>query len=329
MSTDTRADARPDEAVSAAIARPGLRLPQLVQTVMDGYANWPALGQRAVQLVNDPDTGRTTAELLPRFETITYREMWQRAGAIASAWTNKPIRPVDRVCVLGFTSVDYTIIEVALIRLGAVVVPLQTSTALAQLAHIVAETEPGILAVSIDHLPDAVELVLTGHMPTRLVVFDDHPEVDDQREAVEAARARLARASRPVIVETLADVVARGERLPAATPFIPDEPDPLALLIYTSGGTAAPKGAMYPERLVANFWHRSRAWFGPDTMPSIILSFLPMSHGLGQLILFGALGSGGTAYFAAKSDLSTLLEDLALVHPTDSNTGGQNTIQQG
>lgn len=117
MSTDTRADAlerriqnlyasdpqfaaaRPDEAVSAAIERPGLRLPQLVQTVMDGYANRPALGQRAVQLVKDPDTGRTTAELLPRFETITYRRLWQRAGAIASAWANKPVRPGDRVCV--------------------------------------------------------------------------------------------------------------------------------------------------------------------------------------------------------------------------------------
>ena len=121
------AAARPDEAVSAAMERPGLRLPQLVQTVMDGYANRPALGQRAVQLVTDPDTGRTTAELLPRFEMLTYRELWQRAGAIASAWTNKPVRPGDRVCVLGFTSVDYTVIDVALIRLGAVAVPLQTS----------------------------------------------------------------------------------------------------------------------------------------------------------------------------------------------------------
>jgi fatty acid CoA ligase FadD9 len=338
MSTDTRADAlrrrihdlyasdaqfaaaRPDEAVAAAMERPGLRLPQLVQTVMEGYADRPALGQRAVQLVKDPDTGRTTAELLPRFETITYRELWQRAGAIASAWVNKPVRPGDRVCVLGFTSVDYTTIDVALIRLGAVAVPLQTSAALAQLAPIVAETEPGIIAASIDHLSDAVELVLTGHTPTRLVVFDHSPEVDDQREAVQAARSRLAEAGRPVIVETLADVLARGERLPAVAPFVSDEPDPLALLIYTSGSTGAPKGAMYPERLVANFWHGSRGFFGAGMMPSIVLSFMPMSHGLGQLVLFGALGSGGTAYFAAKSDLSTLLEDLALVHPTDLNT---------
>jgi fatty acid CoA ligase FadD9 len=314
------AAARPDEAVSAAMERPGLRLAQLVQTVMNGYAERPALGQRAAQLVKDPETGRTTAELLPRFDTITYRELWQRAGAVASAWTNKPVRPGDRVCVLGFTSVDYTVIDVALIRLGAVAVPLQTSAALAQLASIVAETEPGIIAASIDHLSDAVELVLTAHTPTRLVVFDHHPEVDDEREAVEAARDRLAKAGSPVIVETLADVVARGERLPAAEPVVSVEPDPLTLLIYTSGSTGTPKGAMYPERLVANFWHGSTRWFGTDVVPSIVLSFMPMSHGLGQLVLFGALGNGGTAYFAAKSDLSTLLEDLALVHPTDLNT---------
>ena len=313
------AAARPDEAVSAAMERPGLRLPQLVQTVMEGYADRPALGQRAVRFVNDPDTGRTTAELLPRFETITYREMSQRARAIASAWADKPVRPGDRVCVLGFTSVDYTVIDVALIWLGAVAVPLQTSAALTQLAAIVAETEPGIIAASIDHLSNAVELVLTGYTPTRLVVFDHHPEVDDHREAVQAARDRLAKAGRPVIVETLAEVLARGERLPAAAPFISDEPDRLALLIYTSGSTGAPKGAMYPERLVANFWRGARGFFGADPMPSIVLSFMPMSHGLGQLVLFGALGNGGTAYFAARSDLSTLLEDLALVHPTDLN----------
>jgi fatty acid CoA ligase FadD9 len=338
MSTDTRAvalqrrikdlyasdpqfaAARPDKAVSAAMERPGLRLPQLVQTVMDSYPDQPALGQRAVQLVKDPETGRTTAELLPRFETITYRELWQRAGAIASAWANKPLRPGDRVCVMGFSSVDYTVIDLALIHLGAVAVPLQTNAALTQLTPIVAETEPSIIAASIDHLSDAVELVLTGHTPTRLVVFDHRPEVDDQRETVKAARDRLAKEGNAVIVETLADVVTRGERLPAADPFISDEPDPLTSLIYTSGSTGAPKGAMYSERLVANFWRQSRGWFGSENVPSIILSFMPMSHGMGQAILFGTLGSGGTAFFAAKSDFSTLLEDLALVHPTDLNT---------
>ncbi len=41
-----------------------------------------------------------------------------------------------------------------------------------------------------------------------------------------------------------------------------------------------------------------------------------MSHLMGRGSLYGTLGNGGTAYFAAKSDLSTLLDDLALVRPT-------------
>ena len=40
---------------------------------------------------------------------------------------------------------------------------------------------------------------------------------------------------------------------------------------------------------------------------------------MGRGILYGTLGNGGTAYFAAKSDLSTLLEDLELVRPTELN----------
>jgi hypothetical protein len=49
------ADAQPSEAISAAIEQPGLRLPQLVQTVLEGYADRPALGHRAVQFIKVPE----------------------------------------------------------------------------------------------------------------------------------------------------------------------------------------------------------------------------------------------------------------------------------
>jgi fatty acid CoA ligase FadD9 len=316
------AAARPNPAVAEAVEQPGLRLPQIIQTVLEGYADRPALGQRAVEFVNDPQTGRTSLELLPRFDTITYRALGDRAGALARALANE-VRPGDRVCTLGFTSVDYTTIDVALGEIGAVAVPLQTSSAITQLRPIVTETEPTVIAASIDSLADAVELVLTGHTPTRLVVFDYHPQVDDQREAFDAARARLA--DTPVIVETLADVLERGKAVPSgparpvAVPDPDESGDPLALLVYTSGSTGAPKGAMYPQSNVGKMWRRSsRNWFGPSAA-SITLNFMPMSHVMGRGILYGTLGNGGTVYFAAKSDLSTLLEDLTLVRPTELN----------
>src|SRR4030088_1737543 len=77
------AAAKPDPAVAEALEQSGLRLPQIIQTVLDGYADRPALGQRVVEFVQDPKTGRTVLGLLPRFETITYRELGERAGAVA------------------------------------------------------------------------------------------------------------------------------------------------------------------------------------------------------------------------------------------------------
>src|SRR4051794_3013035 len=230
MSTDTReqrlqsrishlyatdqqfADARPNEAIAHAIESPELRLSQIVQTVIDGYADRPALGERSVQFVTDSSTGRTFAQQLPRFNTITYCELSDRVNAVSAALTQNPVRPGDRVAILGFTSIDYTTVDMALLRLGAVSVPLQTSAPVAQLRPIAAETEPVAILSSVDFLDDAVELMLTGHLSERLVVFDYHGEVDDHRDALAAATARLAET--PVVVETLAEVLVRGNDLP-------------------------------------------------------------------------------------------------------------------
>jgi fatty acid CoA ligase FadD9 len=62
-------------------------------------------------------------------------------------------------------------------------------------------------------------------------------------------------------------------------------------------------------------------WVVPDwdtdgKLPAITLNFMPISHVMGRFILYSTLGAGGTAYFTARSDLSTLLDDLALIRPT-------------
>ena len=338
MSTDTReeaqelraaalavndpefAAARPDQAVSAAIEAAGPHLPQVVNAVLDGYSDRPALAQRAYELVTDSQTGRTSAKLLPWFSQVTYGELADRVGELSRALTDGLITAGDRVCVLGFTSVDYTTIDIALGVSGAVSVPLQTSAAITQLQPIVTETEPTVFAASVDYLSDAVDVILAaseaGHTPGRLVVFDYRGELDDNRDALQSAQQRLADLS--LTVETLDDIRERGAALPATAADTRDD-DPLALLIYTSGSTGAPKGAIYPQSNVAKMWNRStKNWFGPSAA-SITLNFMPMSHVMGRGTLYGTLGNGGTVYFAAKSDLSTLLEDLRLVRPTELN----------
>src|SRR6476660_9035795 len=307
--------AQPDPAVTAELDDPGMLLTDVIRTVMDGYADRPALGQRAVEFVTDAN-GRTVAELQPRFDTLTYRETWTRVRAFANALADNPVRPGDRVATLGFTSADYAIVDMALSLAGAVAVPLQTSAPVQQLNPILVETEPVAILSSVDHLKDAVDLALTAYTPKRLVVFDFYPLFDDHREALESAAARLA--DHGVPVEALNDLLAHPPAQSGGPDIQRGDRAALRLLIYTSGSTGTPKGAMYIDRLMANCW---RGWFTPSWHPdgkasAITLSFMPISHIMGRVILYSTLGVGGTAYFAARSDLSTLLDDVALVRPT-------------
>jgi fatty acid CoA ligase FadD9 len=305
---------RPDEEVAAAARAPGLRIAEVMATVLQGYATRPALGHRGREVITDPVTGRSALRFLPRFETVSYADLWARVQATAADWHHHeqhPVRAGDFVCVLGFASIDYTAIECACIHLGAVVVPLQTGAPATQHAPILTETQPRIFAVGIDNLATAVEAVLTGTPPDRLIVFDYEPRDDDQRATYDAARTRLAAAGSAVTIEMVDDVVTHGKSLPAAPLHVaPADEDPLAWVFYTSGSTGTPKGAMFTESLCIG------TWLAQSDQPVITLSYMPMSHLIGYGYVILTLANGGTSYFAAKSDLSTLFDDLALVRPT-------------
>ena len=78
------AAARPDPTVSEAIDAAAPRLPAVVEAVLHGYSDRPALAQRAYELVTDPQTGRTTATLLPWFDKLSYGELAERFHILAT-----------------------------------------------------------------------------------------------------------------------------------------------------------------------------------------------------------------------------------------------------
>ncbi|MHC5908437.1 carboxylic acid reductase [Streptomyces sp. S6] len=292
-------------AEALASVEPGQALAEVMATVLESHGDRPALGERAV----DPATGA----LLPRFDTVSYRELWARVRAVAARWHDPryPLGPGERLCTLGFPGVDHATLDLAAIHTGVVPVPLQHSTHPDQLREIVEETEPRVLAVSAEHLDTAVGLVTGAASIERLTVFG-HGSAEAGRQAVRA----LAEAGRTVAVDTLAEVIDQGAELPPA-PLFTAEPgdDPLALLIYTSGSTGAPKGAMYTQRLVGTAWYGFS--YGSADVPAVSVLYMPHSHLAGRYALMGSLVRGGTGYFTARSDLSALFEDIALVRPTE------------
>lgn len=313
------AKAQPDLEVSQAITR-ALGLPEAMHTAAVGYAQRTALGERAIRLQTDPVTGRRYAQLLPYFRTITYADLWDQVTAAARALADMPVHPGRCVATLGFPSIGYTTVDMAVALLGGVSVPLHAGAPVDELAAMVTETEPVVIACSVEYLGDAVQLALTAHAPSALVLLDDNRETDDHRDALAAAREQLTVAGSRVLVHVLDDIVEQGRALPQPAAWHSDT-SRLAIVIYTSGSSGSPKGVMLSEAQLGASWTYAAAAMVElgFAIPSITLNYLPMSHTGGRSMLYSTLGVGGTAYFCARSDLSTLLDDLRLVRPTQLN----------
>ncbi|SOB81244.1 carboxylic acid reductase [Streptomyces sp. 1331.2] len=314
--------------VHDATAEDGLRLAEIVRRTLAGYADRPALGERAREFVTVD--GRTELRLLPRFDTVTYGELWQRLRAIAADWYHHPEHPLragDFVATLGFAGADYTAVDLACSQVGAVAVPLHNNASVEHIAHLVAEAAPRVFATSVARLGPVLDALDADSPVRRLIVFDHHPELDEHREAVAAASRRLAAAGSPLTLELLSEVIGRGRELPDP-PALPAEDGTaegtadgtgaagaLSSLIYTSGSTGSPKGVMFSESTVSLMW-RPR-WESEHQYPTITANFLPQSHLVARRLVAKTLAQGGIAYFMATSDLSTFLEDLALIRPTE------------
>ncbi|CAA0091724.1 Carboxylic acid reductase [Mycolicibacterium vanbaalenii] len=307
----------PDKDVCAAILSPDVGWVGIMRLIAEGYADRPALGQRATEIV-DVD-GRPAVGVLERYDTVTYGELWERVTAVAAVFAAAGVQPGDRIATLGFCSVDYTTVDMAVPLLAGVSVPLHAGAPAGQLLPMVQETRPTVIACSAEYLEVGVVLA-EAVGPALMVVFDHHPELDAHRVALRTAQSRLGASAQPVVVETLAQTIERGRTLPVP-PDPESDPDRLAAIVYTSGSSGSPKGAMQPESLTQAIWTLTAGILAERgfALPAITLNYLPMSHTAGRAMLYSTLGAGGVASFASKSDMSTILDDLALVRPTQLN----------
>ncbi|HEY6870301.1 MAG TPA: AMP-binding protein, partial [Novosphingobium sp.] len=295
---------RSDPDYVAFVRQPEASLAEITLAAFKAYRDRPALGWRALR------GGR----LADDYSIIDYAELERRVRDTAAALAHDPalgLVPGDPVAIMAFANVDFATLNLTLGLCGLPIVPLQTTAPVEQLEGMMNEVKAPCIATAFEHLATAVTLAQSCRQ-TRTVIVFDHDGLDESELAqLEAERARLARARPEVAVLRLSEVRARGAALPAAVPYIPTAgEDPLVIVYYTSGSTGTPKGAMHTQRLVKTAWAQAR-----DHSP-IVLNYQPLNHVFGMVYLWLTFASGGITCFTGRSDLSTLMEDIATVRPT-------------
>ena len=320
----------PRPEVIQALHDEGLTCIQVLARACEAYADRPALGDLAdlgdlgdlTDLADLADLADPTGPAVasgagrrrPASRTLTYRDLWERTVALATGLARDPrtaLRAGEAVGIHGFGSIEYVLADLACLHVGAVSAVLQTGMPAEELRHLVAEAGLTCMIASSAGLEDLLDLLRACPSVRSVVVMDLPGAGTAQAEAFERVRARAAL---PVL--TLRELEAQGRRAPPLAPFHPAPgTDPLVTLMYTSGSTGFPKGAMLTERLWRHRWEL-------DTLtqfaaiPNIGLNFYPLSHILGRQGVLRTLVVGGITYFTRKSDLSTLFEDIRHVRPT-------------
>ncbi len=223
-----------------------------------------------------------------------YRELNERACGAANFLRERiGIRAGDRVAVLAHNGVACLDLLYGVAKIGAILAPLNWRLSAPELAFILGDMEPAVLLAGPEFTGVLDELAAATALPA-MVALDGAPIAGAADYEAELARASAAEPARPP--------------LDAGTPYC---------LLYTSGTTGTPKGAVLPHRQVLwNCINTVVSWgLRPDDVTPV---FTPLFHTGG---LFAYLAPvhyvGGRVVLArgfdAQASLRTIVEERCTV----------------
>ncbi|HUY20537.1 MAG TPA: long-chain fatty acid--CoA ligase [Candidatus Binataceae bacterium] len=225
---------------------------------------------------------------------------WNEIGAAASrlraGLVGAGIKPGDRVAILAENSPQWVIADQAVLGMGGVVVPLYTTIAAEETAHVLNDSGARLIAVKgAESLRKILALAPSIPKLERIVMLDSE------------AAPETGAAAPPV-----ATLAAMSAASPMAA--IDGRREDLATLIYTSGTTGPSKGAMLTHGNLIGNCEGSLNALELDQR-DVVLSFLPIAHSFERTAgYYTVTMCGGTIAYA--EGLSQIAQDLQSIRPT-------------
>jgi fatty-acyl-CoA synthase len=196
----------------------------------------------------------------------TYDQLAREVDRVAKGLIGLGIQPGEHVGIWMVNRPEWVVLQFALPRVGAVTVGLNTRYRSEDAAYTIDQSD------------------------TTTLVINDRSGGVDYAAMVRQIRPQIPKLERLIVVgDDVADEATGWDDLLAAGEWVDDEqlatraagvdPDEPTLIIYTSGTTSLPKGAVHTHAWVRN--NLERAQLLGHTCNDVHLSYLPLFHAFG------------------------------------------------
>jgi long-chain acyl-CoA synthetase len=201
----------------------------------------------------------------------------------------------DKIAIISGNRPEWLITDMAVQKLGAILVPIYPTTNNNELEFIFKDAAVKYVFVSNRELLEKVRAV-RPNVPSiqNIFTFDIIPDTDHWSLLHETVTAE------------------KKEKLDAISRTI--DKDQVATLIYTSGTTGTPKGVMLSHNNILSNVMLSKESFPFEDRPDYkVLSFLPLNHIFEKMVSYIYLFSGNSIYYAES--METIGANLLEVKP--------------
>ena len=232
------------------------------------------------------------------FEHQTYRQLYDRAAALAAALIELGLREKEHVALLSDNRPEWMLTDCAVLLCGAADVPRAADVTQQEITYIVAHSDSVIvIAENLSVLKRVLKAKLALPKVRQIILIEGEPPADSG-------------------VLRLTDLIERGRHLRDSGDRMVEERlaaikgDDIFTIIYTSGTTGTPKGVT----LTHNNMLSQVRYLPFDLHPSDrVLSILPVWHSYERVFEMVAVSRGVCTYYTS---VRTIGDDLQKVRPT-------------